>query len=260
MRIVRFKAGRKSGYGIVNQKNQVQRLLKSPLGGQIPIRDLPLSGEIYPLEEVILLAPCQPSKIVCLGVNYRPHADEMGSQLPTQPLIFIKPSTALIGPDEAIVLPRHYRRVDYECELAVVIGRKAKHVSEEQARQYVLGYSCFNDVTERVVQKEDGQWTRAKGYDTFAPLGPWIETAIQPDDLKLETWLNGARQQSGRTSELLFGIPKLISFISDVMTLLPGDVIATGTPSGIGPVKSGDVVEIKIEGIGTLRNPVVEPD
>jgi 2-keto-4-pentenoate hydratase/2-oxohepta-3-ene-1,7-dioic acid hydratase in catechol pathway len=179
--------------------------------------------------------------------------------LPGRPLIFLKPPTAVIGPDAAIVLPRDWKRVDYEAELAIVIGKKAKYVTEAESRRYVLGYTCFNDVTERAAQKEDGQWTRGKGYDTFAPLGPWIETELRPDDLKLETYLNGKVKQSGRTSELLFGISKLISFISAVMTLMPGDVIATGTPSGIGAMQAGDVVEIKIEGIGTLRNPIVEP-
>ena len=259
MRIVRFKSGRKSGYGIF-ENNQVRRLAASPFNGKFRASDLALADEVYDFDQVTLLAPCQPSKIICLGVNYRPHAQEMGSDLPRQPLIFLKPPTAIIGPDEAIVLPRNWKRVDYEAELAIVIGRKAKYVSEAESRQYVLGYTCFNDVTERVAQKEDGQWTRGKGYDTFAPIGPWIETALEPDDLKLETYLNGIVRQSGRTSELLFGISKLISYISAVMTLWPGDVIASGTPSGIGAMKSGDVVEIKIEGIGTLRNPVVEPD
>jgi 2-keto-4-pentenoate hydratase/2-oxohepta-3-ene-1,7-dioic acid hydratase in catechol pathway len=258
MRIVRFKAGPKSGYGIL-KNNQIRRLAQSPFNGKFNASDLALSAETYPLVEVKLLAPCLPSKIVCLGVNYRPHAQEMGSDLPGRPLIFLKPPTAVIGPDAAIVLPRDWKRVDYEAELAIVIGEKAKYVTEAESRRYVLGYTCFNDVTERAAQKEDGQWTRGKGYDTFAPLGPWIETELRPDDLKLETYLNGKVKQSGRTSELLFGISKLISFISAVMTLMPGDVIATGTPSGIGAMQAGDVVEIKIEGIGTLRNPIVEP-
>jgi 2-keto-4-pentenoate hydratase/2-oxohepta-3-ene-1,7-dioic acid hydratase in catechol pathway len=259
MRIVRFKSGKKTGYGLITH-NQVRQLAENPFSNKFDPGKAKLKPEKYKLEEVVLLAPCRPSKVVCLGVNYRPHANEMGSELPRQPLIFIKPSTAVIGPDAPIVLPRGWNRVDYEAELAIVIGKKAKYVSEEEARQYVLGYTCFNDVTERTVQKADGQWTRGKGYDTFAPLGPWIETELKPDDLKLECYLNGALKQSGRTSELVFGISRLISFISGVMTLLPGDVIATGTPSGIGGMKSGDVVEIKIEEIGTLRNPVLEPE
>lgn len=204
-----------------------------------------------------LLSPCLPSKIVCLGLNYRSHVEETKLPLPTVPLIFLKPSTAVIGPDDEIVLPRLSRRVDYEGELGMVIGRKAKDVPEDKAREHVIGYTCLNDVSERHNQAEDGQWTRAKGYDTFAPIGPCIETEVDPDNLKLETYLNGELRQSANTSDLIFAVSKLISFVSSVMTLLPGDIIATGTPSGIGRVNPGDVVEVRIEGIGTLRNPVV---
>jgi 2-keto-4-pentenoate hydratase/2-oxohepta-3-ene-1,7-dioic acid hydratase in catechol pathway len=177
--------------------------------------------------------------------------------LPSVPLIFLKPTTAVIGPDDEIVLPRGSGRVDYEGELGVVIGRKAKDVPKNRVNGYILGYTCVNDVTERHIQKADGQWTRAKGYDTFAPIGPWIETDVDPNDLKLETSLNGGTRQSARTSDLIFGVADVVSFISNVMTLLPGDVIATGTPSGIGRMSPGDVVEVSIEGIGTLRNFVV---
>lgn len=204
-----------------------------------------------------MLSPCLPSKIVCLGLNYRSHVEETKLPLPTVPLIFLKPSTAVIGPDDEIVLPRLSRRVDYEGELGMVIGRKAKDVPEDKAREHVIGYTCLNDVSERHNQAEDGQWTRAKGYDTFAPIGPCIETEVDPDNLKLETYLNGELRQSANTSDLIFAVSKLISFVSSVMTLLPGDIIATGTPSGIGRVNPGDVVEVRIEGIGTLRNPVV---
>jgi 2-keto-4-pentenoate hydratase/2-oxohepta-3-ene-1,7-dioic acid hydratase in catechol pathway len=174
--------------------------------------------------------------------------------MPSVPLIFLKPSTTVIGPDGKIILPHGRKRIDYEGELGVVIGKKAKDVPEEEANEYVLGYTCFNDVSDRHAQAEDGQWTRAKGYDTFAPIGPWIETDIDSDKLKLETYLNGELRQSASTNDLIFGASKLISFISAVMTLLPGDVIATGTPSGIGPISPGDVIEIRIEKIGTLRN------
>ena len=203
-----------------------------------------------------LLAPCSPSKIVCLGLNYRSHAAETGFPIPEVPLIFLKPPTAVIGPGEHIILPRGTRRTDYEGELGVVMGRRAKGVSAKEASQYILGYTCFNDVTERHNQKDDGQWTRAKGYDTFAPLGPCIETEVSPADLKIETYLNGELRQSGRTSDLIFSVPRIVSFISEVMTLLPGDVIATGTPSGISGLRAGDVVEIRVESIGSLRNPV----
>jgi 2-keto-4-pentenoate hydratase/2-oxohepta-3-ene-1,7-dioic acid hydratase in catechol pathway len=258
MRICRFANNNNSGYGVIKD-NLIHVLKGDPFAG-FPGSPVPtLDGNTCELDKVKLLSPCLPSKIVCLGVNYRPHAQEMHSSLPSNPLIFLKPATAVIGPDDPIILPRNWKRVDYEGELGVVIAQKAKNVSEEEAKKYVLGYTCFNDVTERQYQKDDGQWTRAKGFDTFAPIGPWIETELAPDDLKLETYLNGELRQSSRTSEMVFGISKLISFISGVMTLLPGDIIATGTPSGIGQMISGDIVEVKIEKIGTLRNYVLDP-
>ncbi len=257
MRIVRFNVRNKARYGIIKE-NEVHSLIGDPFSAFESGVDFTLDGRVYPLEKVKLLSPCQPSKIVCLGVNYRPHAKEMNSSLPANPLIFLKPSTAVIGPEDSITLPRVWKRVDYEGELGVVIGKKAKYVSASEADKYILGYTCFNDVTERQFQKDDGQWTRGKGYDTFAPFGPWIETGIDASDLKLETYLNGEVRQSGRTSELVFGVSALIEFITGVMTLLPGDVIATGTPAGVGPMKAGDVVEVRIEKIGTLRNRVAE--
>ena len=250
MRIVLFFADSKIKYGVL-EEGAIRGLRGSPF-----VR-IQFDGSAYNPAEVKLLAPCTPSKIVCLGLNYRSHAQETNLPLPEVPLIFLKPSTAVIGPEDRIVLPRDSKRVDYEGELGVVIGKRARRVSEAEAREYIMGYTCFNDVSERHNQRDDGQWTRAKGYDTFAPLGPWIETEIEADDLKLETYLNGERRQSIRTSDLIFGIPQIVSFISSVMTLLPGDVIATGTPSGIGPMNSGDTVEVKIEGIGTLRNTVM---
>jgi 2-keto-4-pentenoate hydratase/2-oxohepta-3-ene-1,7-dioic acid hydratase in catechol pathway len=225
-----------------------------------PFLRIEFDGSVYKLEEVRLLAPCYPSKIVALGLNYRSHAEETKMPIPPVPLIFLKPSTAVVGPDDRIVLPRNWKRVDYEGELGVVIGKRAKDVPKQRARDYILGYTCFNDVSERVNQRDDGQWTRAKGYDTFAPMGPWIETEVAPDDLRLETYLNGEMRQSARTGDLIYGVDELVSFISGVMTLLPGDVIATGTPAGIGKMKPGDVVEVRIEGIGTLRNLVVEQE
>ncbi len=210
--------------------------------------------EIIKLDEVELLPPAKPSKIVAVGLNYKSHAEEMKIPLPDEPIIFLKPSTAVIGHGDYIILPKHYRRVDYECELAVVIGKKAKNVREDDSNRYILGYTCFNDVTERYNQKKDGQWTRAKSYDTFAPMGPWIETECNPKSLNIFTILNGEVVQEGNTCDLIFSIEKLVSFISGIMTLLPGDVIATGTPAGIGPLKDGDKVEIKIENIGILTN------
>jgi len=258
LKIVRFVTQGRIKYGVLEGANTIQGLRGSPFahfeGYGSPFR---LDGSAYKQDEVKLIAPCLPSKIVCLGLNYRRHAEETQMPLPTVPLIFLKPSTAVIGPDDKIILPRDSKRVDYEGELGVVIGRKAKDVPKDKAKEYILGYTCVNDVSERHIQQTDGQWTRAKGYDTFAPVGPWIETKVAPDNLKLETYLNGELRQSARTGELVFGVGELVSFISGVMTLLPGDIIATGTPSGIGRMSPGDVVEVRIEKIGALRNFVV---
>jgi 2-keto-4-pentenoate hydratase/2-oxohepta-3-ene-1,7-dioic acid hydratase in catechol pathway len=252
MRIVRFELQGRTGYGIL-EGEKISVLWGTPYEGLENT-----TGEIVSLPEVNLLAPCQPSKIVALGLNYRDHAAEIGHPIPAEPLLFLKPSTSVIGPDEDIVYPAMTRQVDYEAELAVVMGRTCRHVRAEDFRDYVLGYTACNDVTARDLQKKDGQWTRAKGFDTFAPLGPWIETAIpDPGNLTVETYLNGERRQHSSTRNLIFGVAVLVEFISRIMTLVPGDVIATGTPSGIGPMQPGDVVEIRVEGIGTLRNRVV---
>lgn len=256
MRIVRFSGDRKIKYGVL-EGDRVEEYKGSPFvpANRNTVNFVP-DGTIYKISEVKLLAPCVPSKIICLGLNYRSHAMEFNLPIPESPIIFIKPPTAVIGPGDDIVLPND-ARIDYECELAIVIGKKAKNIPSGNYAEYVLGYTCFNDVTDRHAQKDDGQWTRAKSYDTFAPTGPYVETEIDPHNLLVETYLNGERRQSARTGDLIFGIPEIISFISNVMTLLPGDVIATGTPSGIGRIKAGDMVEIKIEGIGTLRNGVI---
>ncbi|MCK5423136.1 MAG: fumarylacetoacetate hydrolase family protein, partial [Deltaproteobacteria bacterium] len=177
-------------------------------------------------------------------------------KLPEDPLLFLKPSTAVIGPNEDIIYPAMSHRVDYEAELGVVIGKETKGISEDEAEEYILGYTCFNDVTARDLQGKDKQFTRSKGFDTFAPMGPWIETELNPASLKVESYLNGERRQSGTTADLIFSVLQLVSFISNVMTLLPGDVIATGTPAGIGPMQVGDTIEIVVEGIGTLKNEV----
>lgn len=251
MKIVRFAAGRRVKYGILRGEHI------EALAGTL-FRAIKQSGELYPLKDVRLLAPCRPSKIVALGLNYRPHATEMSQSIPEVPLIFLKPSTAIIGPEENIVYPPSSTRVDYEGELAVVIGKRAKGVSVRDSLSYVLGYTCFNDVTARDLQSQDGQWTRAKGFDTFAAIGPHIETELDPANVTLETYLNGEMKQQGNTANLVFPVPELVSFISHVMTLLPGDVIATGTPSGIGPMEPGDTVEIRIDKIGVLRNYVIK--
>ena len=258
MRIVRYAAQDEIKYGILKE-DTVLGLKGSPFQPEQGRGVFELDDSESHLKDVRLLAPCLPSKLVCLGVNYRSHAEETGLPIPPLPLIFLKPSTAVIGPEENIVLPAlPKRRVDYEAELAIVIGRVAKQVQESETRDYVLGYTCFNDVSERYAQRDDVQWTRSKSYDTFAPIGPWIETEVTPDDLGIESYLNGELRQSSRTSDLIFGIDRLVSHISGIMTLLTGDVIATGTPSGIGRMNPGDTIEIKIEGIGTLRNYVLD--
>ncbi|OGR82620.1 MAG: hypothetical protein A2902_06635 [Elusimicrobia bacterium RIFCSPLOWO2_01_FULL_64_13] len=209
-----------------------------------------------PLSEVRLLAPVLPSKIVAVGLNYRDHAGEMGMEVPTEPVLFLKPPSSVIGPEEPIRLPKLSRRVEFEGELAVVIKKKARNLAPAEAMDAVLGFTCFNDVTARDLQKKDGQWSRAKGFDTFAPIGPWIVADLGGGPLAIETFLNGERRQRGSTADLIFNVPELVSRVSHVMTLEPGDVISTGTPSGVGPLSPGDLVDVKIEGIGTLRNPV----
>lgn len=228
----------------------------SPLRGTFFEDPIP-TGETLPLTEVRLLAPIIPSKVICIGRNYVEHAEELGSEIPAEPLMFMKPSTAVIGPKDTIRLPPESERVDHEGELAVVIGRPCRRVSEEEAPAFILGYTCGNDVTARDLQKKDGQWTRAKGFDSFCPLGPWVETDLDLSDLEITTKVNGEVRQRGRTSAMIFPPPLLVAYVSRVMTLLPGDVILTGTPSGVGPLSQGDRVEVEVEGIGVLANEVI---
>lgn len=209
----------------------------------------------YPLHELKILPPCYPSKIIAVGLNYESHAAEMKKSPPAEPMIFLKPGTAVVGHDDDIVYPDYMSsRVDFEGELAVVIGRKAKNVTESSWREYVFGFTCVNDVTARDLSAKDVQFGRAKGFDTFAPIGPFIETELDPLNLDIKTTLNGAVKQHSNTSEMIFPVPTLVSFISRVMTLLPGDIICTGTPAGVSSMKRGDTVEVEIEGIGLLRN------
>lgn len=228
-----------------------------PLAGDLGRFERERGASPLRLSRVRLLAPVTPTKIVAVGRNYSEHAKEMGRELPAEPLLFLKPPSAVIGPDEQIIYPPQTSRLDYEGELAVVIGRVAHKVQREKARNYILGFSCMNDVTARDLQSRDVQFTRAKGFDTFAPLGPAIATDIDPSNLELTTRLNGEVRQHGRTSEMIFDCDCLISYISHIMTLMPGDVISTGTPSGVGPMKIGDVVEVEIERIGCLRSRVI---
>ena len=247
MKIVRFAIGGKVKCGILDGES-IQTIQGKPF------RTVKPADSTYKLGDVRLLAPWIPSKIVAVGLNYRSHARELKLPLPDAPLLFLKPSTAVIGNGDSIIYPPASSRVDYEGELGVVMGKKAWRISTEAALDYVLGYTCFNDVTARDLQQRDGQWSRAKGFDTFAALGPCIETELDPDNVTVETYLNGELKQRGSTSDLIYPVAELVSFTSHVMTLLPGDIIATGTPSGIGPMQPGDTVEVKIEGIGTLRN------
>jgi 2-keto-4-pentenoate hydratase/2-oxohepta-3-ene-1,7-dioic acid hydratase in catechol pathway len=198
-----------------------------------------------------------PSKVLGIGRNYAAHAREMGAEPPTDPVLFLKPSTGVVGPGEPVRLPGLSDRVDHEAELAVVIGRLVREVPVERALEAVLGYTCGNDVTARDLQATDGQWTRSKGFDTFCPLGPWIETELDPADLLVECRVDGELRQSARTSDLLHGVAELVAYVSSVMTLLPGDVLLTGTPEGVGPLVAGQTVEVSVQGVGVLRNPVV---
>ncbi|HWI54360.1 MAG TPA: fumarylacetoacetate hydrolase family protein [Desulfobacteria bacterium] len=256
MKIVRFFAEGSIKYGFLENENSVREI-----SGSI-FEHFETKKNIYNLVEVSLLSPCEPSKIICVGLNYRAHIEEFkreSSAIPEEPVLFLKPSTAVIGPDSSIELPGSSSRVDYEGELAVVIGKKARNITVEQAGDIIFGYTCANDVTARDLQKKDGQWTRGKGFDTFAPLGPWIVTGLDTSDLRIQSYLNDELRQDSTTSNMIFPVPRLVSFISQIMTLLPGDVILTGTPEGVGQVKAGDVVKVVIEDIGTLRNTVVKP-
>lgn len=215
------------------------------------------TGAEFNSEGAKFLAPVSPSKIVCVGLNYRDHALEQGKPLPPEPLLFIKPSTSVIGPGTAIENPMWAGRIDHEAEVGIVIGKVARNVPMGKAQDYILGLTCVNDVTARDLQNKDGQYTRCKGFDTFAPIGPCVAVGLDGKDLEVRGYVNGQMRQDSRTRELIFTIPELVTFITSVMTLLPGDIISTGTPSGIGPIAPGDSVTIHVEGVGALTNPVV---
>jgi len=251
MKIYRFERNGRVGYG------RLEADFLRLLGGSVEAGFAP-GAETVPIGEVRLLAPALPSKIVAVGVNYKAHALERGRGLPGEPLLFLKPPSALIGPGDAIVLPPMSSRVDYEGELALVIGRTAARLKDDEpVDDYILGYTCFNDVTARDLQDKDVQFTRAKSFDTFAAAGPCLTAGLDPGRLAIKTFVNGKLRQSGHTSDLIFPVPVLVRFISRIMTLRPGDIITTGTPSGVGPLAPGDRVDVQIEGIGTLSNPVI---
>jgi 2-keto-4-pentenoate hydratase/2-oxohepta-3-ene-1,7-dioic acid hydratase in catechol pathway len=260
MRYCRFETAHGPQYGELERQDGrdfVARLLPPPAEAKTGIRS---SQNFRPvaLDDVKLLAPVAPSKIVCVGRNYRDHARELGNEAPSEVLIFLKPSSAIIGPGDAIIMPAISRRVDFEGELGVIISKQCRNVAEkEQVRSYIRGYVCANDVTARDLQKTDGQWTRAKGFDTFCPLGPIVSDEIDPwAGVELETKVNGVRKQLGNTRDFIFSLDEVIRYISSIMTLYPGDLILTGTPAGVGPLQNGDTVEISISGIGQLKNPV----
>ncbi|MBD3333253.1 DUF2437 domain-containing protein [candidate division GN15 bacterium] len=258
MRYVRFlhPARKTPCFGSLTSDDSIAVLTGPPwLAGEV-------TDETLPLQQVTLLAPVEPSKIICIGLNYQEHVkhSQSADEAPKYPLTFMKPPTSIIGPDEKIIHPREAERVDYEAELGVVISSRCRHVPENDAHRYVFGLTCVNDVTARDLQKKDGQWTRAKGFDTFCPVGPWIVTGIDYSDIGVEGILNGKVMQSGRTSQMIFPIPKLIAYITSFTTLLPGDIISTGTPSGISPMNPGDTIEIKVENVGSLTNTVATPE
>jgi 2-keto-4-pentenoate hydratase/2-oxohepta-3-ene-1,7-dioic acid hydratase in catechol pathway len=251
MRLLRFRHGDRIATGAIQTGEDRVRVL----AGTFFEDPLP-TGEEVPLDDVLLLAPVLPSKLVCVGKNYAAHAAEFGMGVPEEPLLFLKPSTAVIGPGDPIRLLPINRRTDYEGELAVVVGRLARSVRAEDAYRFILGYTCANDVTLRDLQRPDDQWTRAKGFDGSCPLGPWVETEVDPTDVVVQTRLNGDVVQRASTSDLAFGVATLLEYITEFMTLLPGDVLLTGTPEGVGKLADGDVVEVDVDGVGTLRNRV----
>ena len=257
MRIARFTTGEDPAYGLVDGSGEkIAEITGDPLYQRIE-----LTGTVHEVEHVRLLAPVIPrSKVIGIGKNYADHAREMGGEAPAEPLMFLIPNTAVIGPGDPVVMPPQTSEVGYEGELAVVIGRLSKDLEPEDALAAVLGYTVANDVTARDLQRGDGQWARAKGFDTFCPLGPWIETDLDPADVRVQTFLNGDLKQDGTTRDLVFDVPTLIAHITSVMTLLPGDVILTGTPDGVGPMEVGDEVDVVVSGIGTLTNKVVSRD
>jgi len=252
MKIYRFEHSGRISYGVLKEDS-----LFSIRGSIFGSWEVEPTG--IPLSDVTVFPPVEPSKIVGVGLNYKDHAIERGKPLPAEPLLFLKPSSAVIGPNEIIAYPRMSKRVDYEGELAVIIKKRARLLDEkERVEDYILGYTCFNDVTARDLQDKDGQFTRAKSFDTFASVGPCVVTDLDPSDLRIKTFLNGKLRQSGSTKNLIFSVAFLVCYISQVMTLEPGDIIATGTPAGVGPMQAGDRVDVQIEGIGTLSNTVMK--
>jgi len=257
VRIVRFALADQIAYGLVDgDPDDVTSLTVTAIDGH-PFATFERTSITLPLAQVRVLPPVLPSKVIGIGKNYADHAREMGGEAPATPVMFLKPSTAVIGDGDPIVLPPQSGQVEYEGELGVVIGRLAREVPVDRAAEAILGYTCANDVTARDLQRSDGQWARAKGFDSFAPLGPWIVTDVDVSDAAIQTRLDGEVVQSGRTSQMVHPVADLVAFVSSAMTLLPGDVILTGTPAGVGPMLGGQRVSVSIEGVGTISNPVI---
>ena len=261
MRIARFAHPGGMSFGVVEGEPDAapEALTVAAIDGH-PFGRITRTGQRWALPDVRLLSPILPSKVVCVGRNYADHAAEHGSDVPAEPLLFLKPSTSVIGPGDAIKLPPQSQQVEHEAELAVVIGAPgARYADRPAAEQAIFGYTCANDVTARDLQRSDGQWTRAKGFDSFCPLGPWIVTGLDPADLEIRCEVGEETRQLGSTKDMVFDVPTLVSYASHVMTLLPGDVLLTGTPAGVSPILDGETVTVTVAGIGSLRNPVVRP-
>ena len=254
MKIVRYEADGQSAYGVLENDNSILQMIGSPFA------EFSVGDQVADMSTARVLPPVSPRKVIGVGLNYMKHIEEIGMSKPGFPMLFMKPNTSVIGHGDPIVYPEQGKQTEYECELTVVIGKSTRRVSEDDALDYVLGYTCGNDVSERTIQFPEmkmGAMLIGKGFDTFCPLGPVIATGLDPSDLQIQTRLNGETRQDDRTSDLLFSVPRLVSYISQSMTLQAGDCILTGTPSGVGPIQPGDVVEIEVEGVGVLRNPVV---
>jgi 2-keto-4-pentenoate hydratase/2-oxohepta-3-ene-1,7-dioic acid hydratase in catechol pathway len=250
MKYLRFLQEGNVRYGLLEKDNVIREVV-----GDI-FNNHKNTENIYSLPEITFLPPCMPTKIIAVGLNYFDHANELKMKIPDEPLIFMKPPSALIAHNDNIIYPKMSKQLDFEAELAVIVKNKVKDIEPEDAYKNILGYTCINDVTARDLQKKDGQWTRAKSFDTFAPIGPFISTDLNPDNLQIKLYKNGQLMQNSSTANMIFKVGKIVSFISKIMTLFPGDIIATGTPSGVGQLEAGDKVEVEIEGIGILKNNV----
>jgi 2-keto-4-pentenoate hydratase/2-oxohepta-3-ene-1,7-dioic acid hydratase in catechol pathway len=250
MKYLRFFQNGNIKYGLL-EKDKIIREIVGDIFSNYKIIE-----NTYSLSEITFLPPCVPTKIIAVGLNYFDHVNEVQMKIPDEPLIFMKPPSTLIAHNDNIIYPKMSKQLDYEAELAVIIKNKIKNIELEDVFENILGYTCFNDITARDLQKKDGQWTRAKSFDTFAPVGPFISTELNPDNLQIKLYKNGQLMQNSSTSNMIFKVDKIVSFISKIMTLFPGDIIATGTPSGVGQLEEGDIVEVEIEGIGVLKNNV----